>query len=474
MKTFREHLKEEVVPTALSNGSVDIKNPAVRAELNGMLAVIAARSCITPYIALGKMRKMLSYFHIDLPSKSYMEGDHGVEVWEIHQFGHKMGMTDQGEFVKNVPCEYYLFFHYHLFGSMFMIDAKIVNKDDLDKRLSAAEDMIKEDASARQAIAKATAPKEKAHTALGDCDCSQGDSPSTKAAVDVSMRRKDKKLSADKLDEVSMGKLVAYKNKAGEGREKGVALADKKMKGKAKVGASAPKHPYMEETLDEISHGLALKAMKKSEKRSDQEYKKDMTHDRLSDWETHQDRADRIRGHMRKKFGNDKPGRGNKGEDSLANRKMSDRLTHGKRAGMPSRRHVTDLKTNIKINKMLDRNKKVNLPEESLEEGRMPASVIKHKQRIANMTPEEKAKKFAGKSEEQLKSMARRHGYGKDSNEYSKHGSEKKLDEKAPPGAKFERMVKHIKKGYSKGGLTAKEKSIAYATAWKAKKKEQD
>lgn len=46
------------------------------------------------------------------------------------------------------------------------------------------------------------------------------------------------------------------------------------------------------------------------------------------------------------------------------------------------------------------------------------------------------------------------------------------LDEKAPEGAKFERMVKHIKAGYSKDGkLTDKEKSIAYATAWKAKNK---
>ncbi len=42
------------------------------------------------------------------------------------------------------------------------------------------------------------------------------------------------------------------------------------------------------------------------------------------------------------------------------------------------------------------------------------------------------------------------------------------LFEKAPPGSKYERMVKHIKKGYAKGGLTPQEKSIAYATAWKA------
>ena len=42
------------------------------------------------------------------------------------------------------------------------------------------------------------------------------------------------------------------------------------------------------------------------------------------------------------------------------------------------------------------------------------------------------------------------------------------MQEKAPPGAKAERQVKHVKAGYAKDGkLTDKEKSIAYATAWK-------
>ena len=46
------------------------------------------------------------------------------------------------------------------------------------------------------------------------------------------------------------------------------------------------------------------------------------------------------------------------------------------------------------------------------------------------------------------------------------------VEESAPPGAKAERMVKHIKKGYAKDGkLSNKEKSIAYATAWKAHNK---
>jgi hypothetical protein len=41
------------------------------------------------------------------------------------------------------------------------------------------------------------------------------------------------------------------------------------------------------------------------------------------------------------------------------------------------------------------------------------------------------------------------------------------IEEKAPPGAKYERMVKHIKKNYPKD-----KEGIAYATAWKQKGKE--
>jgi hypothetical protein len=43
-----------------------------------------------------------------------------------------------------------------------------------------------------------------------------------------------------------------------------------------------------------------------------------------------------------------------------------------------------------------------------------------------------------------------------------------KIDEKAPPGAKYERMVRHIKDRLGADGLTDKEKGIAFATAWKA------
>ena len=47
------------------------------------------------------------------------------------------------------------------------------------------------------------------------------------------------------------------------------------------------------------------------------------------------------------------------------------------------------------------------------------------------------------------------------------HGvKEEKIQEVAPPGKKYERMVKHIKKNYPKD-----KEGIAYATAWKHKNK---
>jgi len=48
----------------------------------------------------------------------------------------------------------------------------------------------------------------------------------------------------------------------------------------------------------------------------------------------------------------------------------------------------------------------------------MPASVIKSKQRYAEMTPAEFAKAHGNKSDEELQAMAWRHGYGKSSNHY--------------------------------------------------------
>ena len=221
MLRFKNYLSEEVRPSAgVKDGGIDIENNAVRGQINATLANVTAQPAVTPYIVLHRISKALAYFHIILPKRAYLEGDRGVEVIEVKQFGHRMGMTNDGQFVHDVPARYFLFISYSLassmgvdyaaaggalssVGGMFKVTAKLVDEVELQRLLSMAEISLAEacDAETQQLKAKAMAPKEQMHTALGDCDCTQGDSPSTKSAISDMMRKKDKKLSADSLDE---------------------------------------------------------------------------------------------------------------------------------------------------------------------------------------------------------------------------------------------------------------------------------
>lgn len=278
MKKFRDFITEEVVPSALvQNGSIELDKEEVRASINMALAKVTADGAVTPYIALNRIQKALAYFHIILPKRVYMEGAKGVEVHELRQFGHKMGMTDQGEFVSEVPGKYYLFMQYNMNTPMvhggqkawptmagtFRVMAKVVDQIELDRLISMAELALAEDcmdAEAQQKRAKVLAPHETMRDVTSD-EKKKGN----KAAVADSEKG---------LNEVSLGKLVRYKRGAEKShgdatwetkftkymgddaspskalarkREKGIALADKKMKGKAKVNASMPKNAYMEE-----------------------------------------------------------------------------------------------------------------------------------------------------------------------------------------------------------------------------------
>ena len=716
MKTFREHLNEEITIGALASGGIDIERDAVRDEVNGILAGIAARPCVTPYASLNKVRKALAYFHIHLPKKVYLEGRHGIEVWEVNQFGNKMGFTDTGEWINQVPAKYYLFFHYHLVGSMYYLQAKIVDDKELESKIGAAESMVAEetleeairhstshkvvhadskkivaqgskkemmkkmkelnsknprshflgnspskkvgdvfgeetDAAVRQAVAKAAAPKEKAHTVLDDCDCSQGDSPSTQSAIKVMMKkqideddstkaiqkivaknkikdvvRSGKKKSQawyDKmtkranqkeeveLDEVSLGKLVRYKRGAEKShgdatwetkftksmgddpspskalarkREKGIALADKKMKGKAKVNASMPKNAYMEETqIDEISKELANRYRKRAHasytyaagKREDDRFHeragKDMTdvfgkpkfkdrpesekakdektigkrlkgltmaHKRLKEEKIDEVSAglasraahhayvksDKMKKDAQKEpdmysyvqafhKGEKKNKQGIKFAKYAANKMEEDKdpcwkgyeMVGMKKKGgrqvpncVPVKEEQIDEVSKKTLRSYLakkkDRNKDYATPE-SFRKGMLSPNLAKDKIKGKNVkvhAKEEtqidelkqatlKAYKSAAKADRNVSKEVVRKGL--DTEGKFKHAIKKRkkglervsdrLEEKAPPGAKFERMVKHIKKGYSKDGLSAKEKSIAYATAWKAKKREE-
>ena len=197
MLNFRKYISEEVLPTAMvQDGNFDLRNDSVRANINAILAEISSCSHVTPYVTLRKISKALAYFSVILPKRSFLDGNKGVEVYEMMQFGNKMGMTDQGEFINEVPEKFYLFFQYNQVMGRFMCTAKVVDKEGLDSLLDSAEMMMKECSDDKVTQSQRSAIKEPMHDVESDPK-----KAGVKAAVKVSMRKSDKKLSADRLEE---------------------------------------------------------------------------------------------------------------------------------------------------------------------------------------------------------------------------------------------------------------------------------
>jgi len=92
--------------------------------------------------------------------------------------------------------------------------------------------------------------------------------------------------------------------------------------------------------------------------------------------------------------------------------------------------------------------------------------------RAKDFVPATKPRNFVAKNQKTAGAGAHKDKKRAEKQGDVKHKKDLVSMEDAPPTAKGERMVKHIKKGYAKDGkLTDKERSIAYATAWKAHNK---
>lgn len=112
--------------------------------------------------------------------------------------------------------------------------------------------------------------------------------------------------------------------------------------------------------------------------------------------------------------------------------------------------------------------------EVALDEAGMPSSVVKSKQKYSQMSDKDFADMHGHKSSEELKSMAYRHGYGKDSNEYvnkAKRGSSMKeeveLDEKNVLGSIVKGTAKLAYKG-AKKALVNNKGNFRFSTAGRA------
>lgn len=141
MKSFKEFMKEETMPFAgTDQGFVGIEDPAVRDNLNQLLAGVTHDKFITPYIALERVAKALANYHIFIPKHSFLEGDSGMLTFPINQFGGKMGMQNDGEVVTTPASDFTIFFEYRMGDcGMFDVFCEVVNEEELAELLADVE-----------------------------------------------------------------------------------------------------------------------------------------------------------------------------------------------------------------------------------------------------------------------------------------------------------------------------------------------
>lgn len=170
-------LYEEVNPFQYTGkGKMDVRDAAVRDNINTLLTGALMACTLTPYIALEKVRKVLAYFHISIPGTSFMEGDRGIKTFEVEQFGLKFGMKNDGQIVnfnsvdkdmthgahidgenfnyftapgtENTDEKYHIYFEYKMNDKgLFDVFSEIVTDDELEDLLDDAEEDINADKS---------------------------------------------------------------------------------------------------------------------------------------------------------------------------------------------------------------------------------------------------------------------------------------------------------------------------------------
>lgn len=93
MKTFKTLVTELalVQTVSLDKNQADCSKPETRNEINKNLRAVTAQGFANPYMALERVRKVLSGYGIELPQVRSYDEPTAVMVFPVSQFGAKSG-----------------------------------------------------------------------------------------------------------------------------------------------------------------------------------------------------------------------------------------------------------------------------------------------------------------------------------------------------------------------------------------------
>lgn len=161
MKKFSEYLSEDFDPAVFNaDGAISIKDPSVLDSINSGLEMSTSCGYRTPYNALEEVRKVLAYYKIFLPKSVFLDQNHGNDVFEVSQFGEKMGMNDQGEVVTADDSPLFIYFEWSLNEKgMYDTFAALVDQTELDEILADYDAEVESDEDLQESMSPAHASK---------------------------------------------------------------------------------------------------------------------------------------------------------------------------------------------------------------------------------------------------------------------------------------------------------------------------
>ena len=269
MKSFKQFLNEETMPYATNaKGIIDIENSSVRDGLNSQIAGVTAGKFVTPYIALERVSKALANYHISIPRHSFLEGDSGMFVWPINQFGIKFGQNNDGTFVqdgevlkdtskgihpegednkvvsepnRDIDKPFSVFFEYRQSDcGMFNVFCEVISQEELDEILADLEAELNDEGEEEDED-----EEEKLNEEAVDEACWKGYRKEGMKKMFGKMYPNCVKVDEERLDELSKETLKSYKEKQLFSKDKsplqsynrlvGLARANKKIKAKEDI-----------------------------------------------------------------------------------------------------------------------------------------------------------------------------------------------------------------------------------------------
>lgn len=275
MKKFKEYLSEEIMPFAQTEkGFVGIDNGPVRDNINLLLANVTDKSYSTPYHALEAVRRVLVSFHIALPATNFLDGEAGQEVFQINQFGSKVGMTNDGQVVTSTPSSYSVYFEYALNDSgSFDIFCEVVDDDELEKIMAdveAEDDVDENDAADTFDDYKASNVNEEKKPSTRVVTASKKAEKGTKWRVQA--RNPDSEGSEVELRQGKRVKMKGYYDRNAGDFVMGPTKKNKpdwSKKDKSYASGKDILKTVKEERLDEVSRGLLQRYKKKADAQSE-------------------------------------------------------------------------------------------------------------------------------------------------------------------------------------------------------------